>query len=117
MYVQQLVTAVLIRDWVRPPFFIPQTQTERDSESKADPETLSGFDNWNDIPLDVTHFLERVGPGMEHELTKSDASQVSRQGVVYALCNNREKVYSAPIIAAAVTNIPFRMYQNSATFR
>lgn len=80
------MTAALLRYWVRPPFFNPQTQTERDSESKADPETISGFDNWNDIPLGVIHFLERVGPGMEQELTKSDASQVSPQGVVYVLC-------------------------------
>ncbi|CAN0327427.1 unnamed protein product [Pylaiella littoralis] len=52
-----------------------ETQTDRDSESKTDPETVLGFDGWKDIPHGVARFLERVGPDMEHELTKSDASQ------------------------------------------
>lgn len=73
----------LLRDWARLSFN-SQTQTERDSESKTDPETFSGFDDWNDVPLSVAQFLERVGPDMEHELAKSDASQVIRQCFVGA---------------------------------
>ncbi|CAM9321536.1 unnamed protein product [Ectocarpus sp. 12 AP-2014] len=52
-----------------------ETQTEQDSERKLDPETISGFDDWSDIPPGVARFLKRVGGEMEDELAKSDASQ------------------------------------------
>ncbi|CAM9265121.1 unnamed protein product, partial [Ectocarpus sp. 12 AP-2014] len=51
-----------------------ETQTEQDSERKLDPETISGFDDWSDMPPGVARFLERVGGEMEDELAKSDAS-------------------------------------------
>lgn len=53
-----------------------QTQTEHDSQSKADPDTLSGFDKWDDMPTGVALFLRRAGASMLEELKKSDASQV-----------------------------------------
>lgn len=58
-------------------FYTTQTQTERDSESKADHDTIAGFDDWNDMPPGVARFLERVGAEMEMELIKSDTSQVT----------------------------------------
>lgn len=42
----------------------------------ADPKTLTGFDNWDDMSLDVAEFIAKVGAAMEEELKKSDASQV-----------------------------------------
>lgn len=53
-----------------------QTQTDGASESKTDPEVLAGFDDWNDMPIGVARFLERVGADMEIELDNSDDSQV-----------------------------------------
>lgn len=53
-----------------------QTQTDGASESKTDPEVLAGFDDWNDMPVGVARFLERVGADMEIELDNSDDSQV-----------------------------------------
>ena len=53
-----------------------QTQTEQDSRSRANPDSILGFDNWHDIPPDVAQFLSYAGATMEAELEKSDASQV-----------------------------------------
>lgn len=53
-----------------------QTQTDRASESKTDPDVIAGFDDWNDMPIGVARFLERVGADMEIELGNSDESQV-----------------------------------------
>lgn len=54
-----------------------QTQTERDGQGRADPEALSGFDNWNNIPPDIERFIIETGTMMVEELDKSDASQVT----------------------------------------
>lgn len=53
-----------------------QTQTEQDSRSRANPDSILGFDDWHDMPPDVAHFLSYAGATMEAELEKSDASQV-----------------------------------------
>lgn len=53
-----------------------QTQTDQDSRSRANPDTILGFDDWHDMPPDVAQFLAFAGATMEAELEKSDASQV-----------------------------------------
>eukprot|EP00904_Undaria_pinnatifida_P001983 jgi/Undpi1/11786/HiC_scaffold_4.g01485.m1 len=54
---------------------VAETQTDQDSRSRANPDTILGFDDWHDMPPDVAQFLAFAGATMEAELEKSDASQ------------------------------------------